>query len=610
MSAWVGSISAPRPADAWRRTPWPGLAWTALLTAVVLAPILAPGYVLNNDMVFTPHQTLLPWNLGIGGGLPRSVPEDVLVSLVSGPIPGQVLQKLVLLLIFVLAGTGVDRLLRSRTLLVRLVAITLVLWNPYVAERLIQGHWALLLAYAVLPWVLRAARDARNGQRGAVPRLVLWCALGSLVPSGGLLLCAVVVGPLLLPKGGVRKWPRFGAVAVLVAINAMWWLPSILSSSADRSDPLGATGFALTAEGWPGSIVTALGLGGIWNTDAIPATRSLPWIPIVTVLLGVLAIVGFVPLTRLLGRATASWLAVVAAVGFTVAVAGSLSTTAAPVRWLVTDIPGGGLLRDGQKLLAPLALVIALAAPLGLNRLLARLSSVDTRRMALLLLLLAPLLALPDLAWGAFGRLQPVAYPASWHEVREVIAGGPSGDAISLPWAAFRRYAWNGNRTVLDPAPRFMTRTVLTDRRLPIQLRNGIGYVTGDDPRSAAVEDALYSGRPLRDTLPRLGVRWVIDQTDQPPVDYHNSLLGPLDHGAGQQRLFAGLVKAYSGEGLTLWRTPTPAETVSLPAWSWLVILVDVFGGALILVMLGVGLTHRISARRQLTQVRVGSNPR
>ena len=75
-----------------------------------MLPALMPGYVLHVDMVFVPQQTLLPWNLGIGGGLPRSVPQDAVVSLIAGPIPGQVIQKVVLLASLVLAGVGAGRL--------------------------------------------------------------------------------------------------------------------------------------------------------------------------------------------------------------------------------------------------------------------------------------------------------------------------------------------------------------------------------------------------------------------------------------------------------------------------------------------------------------------
>ncbi|MDQ1304654.1 MAG: hypothetical protein QG671_481, partial [Actinomycetota bacterium] len=94
----------------WRRWIVPG--WVVVLATLILAPLLAPGYVLNLDMVFVPRQTLLPWMLGLEGGLPRAVPQDLIVSLVSGPVPGQVLQKAVLVAVVVLAGLGAARVLR------------------------------------------------------------------------------------------------------------------------------------------------------------------------------------------------------------------------------------------------------------------------------------------------------------------------------------------------------------------------------------------------------------------------------------------------------------------------------------------------------------------
>lgn len=84
--------------------------WVAGLALMVLLPVLAPGYVLHLDMVFVPKQVLLPWMLGIGGGLPRAVPQDAIVALIAGPLPGQIVQKAVLLAALVLAGWGAARL--------------------------------------------------------------------------------------------------------------------------------------------------------------------------------------------------------------------------------------------------------------------------------------------------------------------------------------------------------------------------------------------------------------------------------------------------------------------------------------------------------------------
>ena len=53
----------------------------------------------------------------------------------------------------------------------RAAAAALYAWNPFVYERLIMGHWGLLISYAALPFVARAGADLRTGTPGAVRRI-------------------------------------------------------------------------------------------------------------------------------------------------------------------------------------------------------------------------------------------------------------------------------------------------------------------------------------------------------------------------------------------------------------------------------------------------------
>ena len=83
--------------------------------------------------------------------------------------------------------------------------------------------------------------------------------------------------------------------------------------------------------------------------------------------------------------------------------------------------------------------------------------------------LLLPVIAVPDLVWGVGGRLQPVAYPADWQRVRDVVAAdaGP-GDVLVLPFGAYRSFDWNDDRPQLDPAPRWLTRPTVVDDELVV----------------------------------------------------------------------------------------------------------------------------------------------
>ncbi|MFB9840204.1 hypothetical protein ACFFNX_49460, partial [Actinoallomurus acaciae] len=134
-----------------------------LLGALALGPALAPGFVLAYDMVFVPHPALSEATFGLTGMLPRHVPSDAVVAALSHLAPAGLVQKAILLAIFVLAFASASALVPGDRLLPRLAAGVVYAWNPYVAERLLLGQWALLLGYTALPLVVTAA--ARGDHR-------------------------------------------------------------------------------------------------------------------------------------------------------------------------------------------------------------------------------------------------------------------------------------------------------------------------------------------------------------------------------------------------------------------------------------------------------------
>ena len=141
-----------------------------VLGLLALGPGLRRGFLLSYDMVLVPREPFTAGLAGLAGGPPRAVPSDAVLAVASRVLPADIAAKLVLLGIFVLACSGAAALLRGEHWLARLAAGAYYAWNPFVAERLIIGQWALLLGYAGLPWVLRAAlRDpwpARGGRTG------------------------------------------------------------------------------------------------------------------------------------------------------------------------------------------------------------------------------------------------------------------------------------------------------------------------------------------------------------------------------------------------------------------------------------------------------------
>ena len=572
--------------------------WALALALLVLAPTLPAGYILLRDMVFTPRQPFTPSAFGLGSTLPRAVPIDAVMAALTSGVPGMVVQKVALVGTLTAAGLGAARLIPAQSRIARCAAASLYLWNAYVAERLLLGHWTLLIAYAALPWLVGSLLRVRAGDRGAAPGVVLLLGLCALTPGGGLL-AALMAAPLLLwPGSDVRRRTSWLLLGGLILVNAPWWLPGLLAPGRAASGAAGVDAFAARAELPLGTLGSLVGLGGVWNAQAVPTSRGLILAAVLAVVIPIVAVLGWRPLRAAWGR-TAGALALYASVGLLLAWVGSLPLLAPGLRWAVIHVPGAGLLRDGQRLVAPLALLLALMVPLAVERLSDRVGEPVGRAALLLLPALLPLVVLPDLAWGAWGRLEPVAYPSDWQQVRAVLVESPpgttSGDVVALPWQTFRQFAWNGDRTMLDPAPRYLDRTTVVDDSLVV----GSQVVPGEDPRAAAVGSALRPGTPMTESLPSLGIGWVLIEKGT-PGDVPPGLL------VGASLVFEGRDLAMyrlgdgSGDGRGLGAGALGSGDWGVgPPGSWIVLAVDV---GVVLVLTGcVGAVLRTRRRTAAT---------
>lgn len=494
------------------RYPWPLLAWCVGLAALVLAPLAQPGFVLSYDMVTVPRQELVPDALGLGSALPRAVPLDAVVAVLTQVVPGELLYRVVLAGILAGGALGAAMLLPRASTTVRAVAAAAYVWNAYIAERLVIGHWGLLVAYAVLPWLLRAGLAVRRGERAGLPTALLLVALASVTPTGGVLATGVLVVLVALP-GSRRRWPAAVAAAGCVVLQLPWLVPGVLTPTSLTSDPRAVEAFAAHPDSPLGLAGSVLTLGGIWNSEAVPDSRSLWTAAIVTVAWVSLALGGASRLRPSMGRPATLALTILAVLGVVLSLAGAFGGGLA---WAVERVPGAGLLRDGPKFLAWYSLALAPAAALGAARLAGSVSRRSGGLVSATVVVgtaaVLPLAALPDLAWGVEGRLSPVEYPSSWSEVRGALhSEQAAGALVVLPYQPYRSFDWNDGRTVLDPLPRY----VGVETVVPDTLTVGSQRLAGEDPRAAVVADALDAPEPAERLL-RLGVGWVAVERGTP----------------------------------------------------------------------------------------------
>ncbi|MFC9088403.1 hypothetical protein [Nocardiopsis dassonvillei] len=511
------------------------LPWAVGLLAGVLAlgPALGPGYVLRYDMVFVPDLSLGTVLRG-ADGFPRAIPSDAVVAALSAVLPGDAVQSLALLAVFAVGGAGAARLVLrvlprggAGALVASAAAGTAYVWNPFVAERLLLGQWAVLLGYAGLPWVVGAAVRLARVRPGAgfagLVRALVPAAVGGF---SSVVLTALTAGPVALTAGpgaltarprAPRWWGRAALFALaLVVVSLPWLLPSLASGAG--TDPAGVAAFAARSDTPFGVLGSLLLLGGVWNSGAVPAGYGEPVTAAARLLLCLLALAGWVWLLRRERPGFGPGLSVAAALGLLIALSGTTGPGRALLVWLISAWPGFGPLRDGQLYVAPLSLVQALGLGACVWWLAGRRGAALRTGLAVFVALL-PVVVLPGLLWGASGRLAPVHYPGEWLAAQEAVAADDRpGAVLVLPWSAYRGPDWSGRATVvLDPATKLFDRRTLWNDDLVVGTPDGGEVVvTGEDARARRVAGVLgpdpATGLPERldaAALGGLGVRYV-----------------------------------------------------------------------------------------------------
>lgn len=434
------------------------------------------------------------------------------MALASHVVDGGIVVKLLLITGLWLAGWGSARLaaavLPDAGAAGQLVAATLATWNPYVAERLLQGHWSLLVGYGCLPWVAVTTLRMRTSESGSreVGALAFLTALAGLTPTG-LMLAATVALTCSLAPGSGRSRAACACLSVGAALLAAlpWLTAAAVSGSLSSSQADGVPAFAARAEPGLAAVGSLASLGGIWNGDAVPSSRTTLFAVVAAVVLIGIVIAGLPVVVKVPAAVPLLILAFVAvAMPALMATGQGLAAVEATVR----AVPGLGVVRDAQKWVALAVPGYALAAA-GATVMLRRWMPAFAAATVCSLALIA---TLPDLALGVGGKVASVAYPTGWAEAAATINADPRPVAV-IPTGSMRNFDWAGDAPVLDPLPRWVRADVLTTGDLTISGET----VPGEGGRARVVERILTTGAD-HDALARAGVGWLVAETDGVPV--------------------------------------------------------------------------------------------
>jgi hypothetical protein len=315
-------------------------------------------------------------------------------------------------------------------------------------------------------------------------------------------LFAVALVAIVLPgttRSNVTARARrlLGFGGVFAAINAYWLLPMLVTALSGRSQLSSFTTADLvtfSASGTiGGNVPLSVGmLYGFWRGGVLVTTDLLPFVVVVALftLLLLVVIYGAVSSNDPFVRGAVG----VGVVGFFLALGASTSLTRPLWVVLFEFVPFAGAMRDTQKFSVLLVFAYAVLGAAGVDQLW---SDRDSRRLTaglslrsparpsrdhllaaclVVLVVTGPLVYALPIVGGFWGQVEPVQYPADWHEVNDRLAAGDDqtatatgspGRILFLPWHQYIRFSWTG-RTVVTPADVFFEQPVVRGRTLEV----------------------------------------------------------------------------------------------------------------------------------------------
>ncbi len=453
---------------------WPAWLSCAALALLVVGPWLRPGYVLTLDMIFTP-------TLHLPHVVDNTYIFRIFLHALNFVIPSQLIEKIILFLIFFLSSFGMYRLLRQLfgqgqvsdyQKVGASVASTLYAINPFTYDRLMAGQYLVLLGYALIPFFVMSLRSfAQKPSVWRSVRLAGWATLIGAVSIHTLgmlfvLILAAIGVYVRLSQHKLLDILRFGGmtIAVFVAANSYWLLPLVigkgsLASQIHSFGPGDLAAFATEGSTLLAKVGNVLQLQGFWLASHDLYLRPAMQVPswhILALLMWVLVVLGLVVMWRQQRRSLALWIGSVVVVGALLAT-GYFSG-------VLQHLPLYDGYREPQKFAALVAFGFCVCVAHGVAGMLGYLKrEAGTTFTAVMgsMALALPLVLTAVLLWGCHGQLSSRTYPAEWTAANAQLNRDPSDfQVLFLPWHLYMRFGFSG-RIIANPAPLFFDKTTI-----------------------------------------------------------------------------------------------------------------------------------------------------
>lgn len=459
-----------------------------ILSLFLNSYLFSSGYILTLDTIFSENSFHLQ-NVFYGLRYTYSItPFIAFLNFLNIIIPVEFIQKASYFLIFFISGISAYRLCPEKWGTGRYYAGLLYMLNPFVYVRFLAGHWLLLLAYAVTPFVVKSFIGFLNNpsSKKAIYISIILTSVFFLETHTPFLLI-MLFGVFLLiklaeSKNNPAKASRLLKSSILIGLfllilNSYWLVPAYIGNSAPLGDISGSDlhTFTTKSDFNFNTIFTTASMYGFWRGGYTYTKDLLPYWHLFFVFILFLAVHGFVSKYRHSGHGTyVKGFGAIAVLSALLA-AGISGPLAGTFEYLFNNIIIFKGFREPHKFVALLVLAYAYLGGLGVSEFE---RNVKTGKPAqsggaykkiaawsiIALALSTPIIYSFTMFNGFWGQLEPTDYPDDWYEVNDYVNRDKQDfNILFLPWHAYMDFKWlpTPQKRIATPAYIFFDKPVI-----------------------------------------------------------------------------------------------------------------------------------------------------
>jgi hypothetical protein len=445
------------------------------LALIIFSPfIFKKGFILTLDMVFAPNY-FIQWNdLTNGYWLYNSIPLQFTMELITKIVSGEYLQKLILIFIFTLMGYAFYQNITLKNQYAKFLGAVLYMWNPFVHERLLAGHWHFLFAYALTPYFFKFCDNFflknKSNFKYLVKFIFFWTLIIILNAHHSVLLGIVFLTyffiSLLNKKTLKIKLIKktILALAILIFINSFWLIPYILmeNPAIKYFNLEHFYAFSGKPDFEYGLTLNLLGMYGFWREGVhLPIAKIFLknyWLLIFFPIF-LLILIGIISQIKKKHRSVIIF--IIGMMTFFLALGPSPETYKIN-QWIFEHVPGFKGMREPQKFLALTIYAYSFFLTYGIAALFKKMRIYNKHIKSTLLTICVFAIIITysfTLAFGA--QLKLSSYPINWYSLKKEIKNNEK--ILSLPWHQYGNYPFI-KTNVLDPTPYFFGKNVISSK--------------------------------------------------------------------------------------------------------------------------------------------------